>query len=465
MPQIDLTVDCPVHRSFRVEQLAGMFDVPLEEKLQESFSVELPEADGDWKIGAIVGPSGSGKSTIAREAYGKDLATGFKWPKQKAVLDGFPERLSIKEITHALTAVGFSSPPSWVKPYAVLSNGEKFRVDLARALLLDRPLVAVDEFTSVVDRTVGQIGSAAVAKAIRKGLIDRKFVAVTCHYDILKWLRPDWTLDMASGRLARGSLRRRPEIRLEVAPVHHSAWVLFRRHHYLSGSLHRASRAFCAFWGERPVAFSAWMVVGTTGRGGQRRPGDKSNRREHRTVVLPDFQGVGIGNRLSEFCASIWTGLGLSAFSTTSHPGMIHYRSQSDRWTRHRLGKAAPGVRPSERKSGKSAGSSARITGGFEYVGPAMARDQAEAMVAARAIPFGHPRGADSLDRAIARYPGATAGLLARLTAQSVGVVRGQLAGLVSSGEVVRAGAGRTGNPYAYYPRRKAETKGKSPGP
>jgi len=68
MPQIDLTVDCPVHRSFRVEQLAGMFDVPLEEKLQESFSVELPEADGDWKIGAIVGPSGHMLNGRMREA-------------------------------------------------------------------------------------------------------------------------------------------------------------------------------------------------------------------------------------------------------------------------------------------------------------------------------------------------------------------------------------------------------------
>ena len=66
MPTVDVVVDCPVHRSFRVEQMAGMFDVELANKLREEFSVELPGLDEDWQIGVIVGPSGSGKSTIAR---------------------------------------------------------------------------------------------------------------------------------------------------------------------------------------------------------------------------------------------------------------------------------------------------------------------------------------------------------------------------------------------------------------
>ena len=55
------------------------------------------------------------------------------WPPDRAVIDGFGQR-PIKDITHLLTAVGFSSPPSWIKPYRVLSNGEQFRCDLARAL-------------------------------------------------------------------------------------------------------------------------------------------------------------------------------------------------------------------------------------------------------------------------------------------------------------------------------------------
>ena len=49
------------------------------------------------------------------------------------MIDGFGH-LPIKELTSLLTAVGFSSPPSWIKPYHVLSTGERFRCDLARAL-------------------------------------------------------------------------------------------------------------------------------------------------------------------------------------------------------------------------------------------------------------------------------------------------------------------------------------------
>jgi len=64
------------------------------------------------------------------------------------------------------------------------------RVDLARALLEEKKLIVFDEFTSVVDRDVAKISSAAVAKAIRK--TKKQFIAVTCHFDIIEWLEPDW---------------------------------------------------------------------------------------------------------------------------------------------------------------------------------------------------------------------------------------------------------------------------------
>jgi len=376
--KIDVALATPVHRSFRVDQVAGMFDLAIEEKARQQFTAEVPAAGEDWRIGVIVGPSGSGKTSIARAAFGKHLYTGFRWPKDKAVVDGFGERLSIKEVTHMLTAVGFSSPPSWVKPFQVLSNGEQFRCNLARALLSIGKLVAYDEFTSVVDRTVAKIGSAAVSKALRKGRIAKQFVAVTCHYDVVEWLEPDWVLDMASCQLARGCLQR-PTITIEVAPVHRSAWVLFRRHHYLSGEISVGARCFAAFIDQQPVAFSAWLNYITKGR----RPRDM---REHRTVVLPDYQGIGIGNRLSEFCASIWTGLGGRAFSTTGHPAMIGYRSASANWRRIRLGMVRPtssGGMFRKTSADKYAGSSCkRITGGFQYCGPAMPRARAREFAA-----------------------------------------------------------------------------------
>lgn len=459
MPTVDVVVSCPIERTFRVEQMAGMFDVPLEKKTRQEFKVELPAVDeGDWRIGAIVGPSGSGKSTVAREHFQAALVGPAKWPKEKSVLDGFPADLSIKTVVETLTAVGFSSPPSWVKPYRVLSNGERFRCDLARALLLPgRPTVAYDEFTSVVDRTVARIGSAAVAKTIRKGRVDKRFVAVTCHYDVLDWLEPDWVLDMASRRLARGCLRRRPPIKIAVAPVHRSAWVLFQRHHYLSGNIMAAATCFAAFWGDVPVGFSAWVPRLTRGR----RRGDM---REHRTVVLPDFQGIGIGNRLSEFCASIFRGIGGRGFSTTSHPAMIHYRSASRLWKRTRLGMASPPGRTAHyRRSLELASqsdyvgrvvSAKRITGGFEYVGPAMPRKDAEAYLTCRSARFGTSPMRRSLPELLARYPGSSVALLSRLSALPASVVRSDLASMIRAGQVERAGRGGVRDPHVYYLRR-----------
>jgi ABC-type ATPase with predicted acetyltransferase domain len=52
-----------------------------------------------------------------------------------------------------------NSVPSWYKPYQVLSNGEKFRADLARKL---KSNTVIDEFTSVVDRTVAKAASVSL---------------------------------------------------------------------------------------------------------------------------------------------------------------------------------------------------------------------------------------------------------------------------------------------------------------
>ncbi len=129
--QLNLTVECPVYDSFRVRQVAGLFDVPVEQRACEQFSAEVPGLDEAWDIGVIVGPSGAGKSTIARAAFGESLYQPAAWPTDCAVIDCFGT-LPIKLITRVLTAVGLSSAPAWLKPHAVLSNGEKFRCELAR---------------------------------------------------------------------------------------------------------------------------------------------------------------------------------------------------------------------------------------------------------------------------------------------------------------------------------------------
>ncbi|HWB01218.1 MAG TPA: GNAT family N-acetyltransferase [Pirellulales bacterium] len=374
MSHIDLEVHCPVYDSFRVQQMAGMFDVPLATKASERFHVELPDLSLPWSIGLIVGPSGSGKSTLARQLFADELYNHPAWAPDAAVIDGLGD-LPIREITGLFTAVGFSSPPSWIKPYHVLSGGERFRCDLARALARGArtkpmlaevehpipqpacpPIVAFDEFTSVVDRNVAKIGSAAVAKAIRTGNVGCRFVAVTCHYDVAEWLEPDWMIDMATRTWHRRCLRR-PAIELQIFRCRGRAWTLFARHHYLSGGLNPSARCFIALWNGEPVSFCALLPL----------MGRKRHWRISRIVTLPDYQGIGIGMRVAEAVAECQRAQGLRVSVTASHPALIAHCRRSPRWRALRLMKL--GSRGKSRRCPTYRGSAGRAVVSFEYLG------------------------------------------------------------------------------------------------
>ncbi len=389
MPRIDAVVSCPVFDSFRVQQVAGIFDVPLDEKCTERFSVELPEEDEPWQVGLIVGPSGSGKSTVAKQCYGDRLYKHSPWPDDRAVIDCFGD-LPVRKVVELLTAVGFSSPPSWVKPYQALSCGEQFRCDLAKALGgassralgascseiiglggSDRgltkqpapsaqqlaPLIAFDEYTSVVDRTVAKACSTAIAKGIRRGTIPCRFVAVTCHYDVAEWLEADWVLDMATGRLQRRRLRR-PTIHVEVRRCKMAAWQLFARHHYLTGSLAPGARCYLATWEGEPVTFCATLPVITV----------KGHRRFSRIVTLPDYQGMGIGMRVVAAVADLHRSEGLRINVTSSHPALIQHCRDSAKWKTVNVKKIGSSSRCSA-GNGPYRSSAGRAVVSFEYLG------------------------------------------------------------------------------------------------
>ena len=189
MPDFNIVKKADIDKTFRVAKVMADFDVKSEHA-QEHFegTIQLPNK---WNIGVIVGASGTGKTTIAKEMFADWFVQDFQY-NSKSVIDDMPKAASVEEIEKMFYTVGFGSVPSWLKPYNVLSNGEKMRVDLARALL-DRNQVCFDEFTSVVDRNVAQTACIAINKAVKKQ--NKQFIAVSCHYDILEWLQPDWVFD------------------------------------------------------------------------------------------------------------------------------------------------------------------------------------------------------------------------------------------------------------------------------
>lgn len=191
MPSFDIIRSIQPEESFRVASVRGAFDFNPAE-VTEQFKGDIGIEGKDWNVGLIVGGSGTGKSTIAKELFPDDYIEGFDY-NAKSVVDDMPKDKSVNEIEMAFVSVGFSSPPSWLKPYSVLSNGERMRVDLARAILVDMDMAVFDEFTSVVNREVAKTGSYAISKSVRRS--GKKFIAVSCHKDIVDWLEPDWLYD------------------------------------------------------------------------------------------------------------------------------------------------------------------------------------------------------------------------------------------------------------------------------
>ncbi|TMR90602.1 GNAT family N-acetyltransferase [Nonomuraea basaltis] len=319
----DITLATPVRRTARVLQLQGMFDVPLEEKLTTSWQAVLPVEERAWHVGLLVGPSGAGKTTIARALWPGRLVEAHTWG-DRALVDDFPKGMGIKDIVGLLTAVGLSSPPAWLRPYRTLSNGEAFRASMARALAEQSGLVVVDEFTSVVDRQVAKVASHAVAKAVRRG--GRQLVAVTCHYDVLDWLQPDWVYDVATASFAWRTVQPRPTLQLDIRAADRSLWQVFRHHHYLSAEISNTAHCVAGYVDGQPVAFLAYRHF--------QHPRVRNMKMEHRLVVLPDFQGLSIGARMSEWVAQHLADQGYRYRSVSSHPALISYRDRSPRWQR-----------------------------------------------------------------------------------------------------------------------------------
>lgn len=353
-------LECSVELGESAREAAAEFD--LSTSGHSTFTPwRRPELPESWNIGVIVGASGTGKSTLLAEFRSHEIK--HEWRRDVAIADHFT---TAEEARRKFYAVGLSSVPTWVKPYNVLSNGERFRADLARSIYDG---AVVDEFTSVVDRNVAQASSKTVARFIRDNNIQR-VVFATVHKDILPYLQPDFVIDLDAAAYAlypRGCLQREPLV-VDIYEVDRTMWNHFSRHHYLTSNLHPFARCYIATLRGTPVAFAAAIPF----------PHGKIRGawREHRVVTLPDYQGLGIGPRLSDWVAESHHRAGYKYYGKTTHPRLGEYRDNSPYWTptshsrRRKPGRHDAPVSFGTRKVNAWVGSSRssfshRYTGGF----------------------------------------------------------------------------------------------------
>jgi ABC-type ATPase with predicted acetyltransferase domain len=283
---------CSDFDSYRAVRVKSLFNA--ESGCDFSFDAEL-DLSGDWQIGVVVGPSGSGKTSIGRLIFGAPAPFWEPaWPDDKPIVDAIAPTGSFDDVTASLGSVGLGTVPTWLRPYPVLSNGEKFRADLARLVVEAPGQAIVDEFTSVVDRQIAKFGALAFAKAWRRTK-GKRVVLLTPHYDVVEWIEPDWAFDTAKRGFARGSLRR-PRFDLEVWKTDGSYWPLFEPHHYLK--LPRMVGA-AYFVGTVDGELAVHLAVSSMNKG------KSVEARACRLVVMPEWQGAGVGLRFLNFLCEL----------------------------------------------------------------------------------------------------------------------------------------------------------------
>ena len=271
----------------------------------------------EWNVGVVYGGSGSGKTTLLKH-FGTIQDCNFD--SQKSLVSNF-HWLKPNEACSLLSAMGLSSVPTWLRPFHLLSNGEQYRAKLAYLVssTKDEDIILIDEFTSVVDRDVAKAMSFSLQKYIRK--MKKKIIVASCHYDIMEWLLPDWSYSPLKGRVERHDYLRqgRPKINLQVSRVESKTYDLFKKHHYMTQAVNKAFKFILFEWNDKPIAIA---VIGMqTGRG------VGNAYRDSRIVVLPDYQGLGIGTSVSNFIGAICQNIGYRYFTKTIHPALGEYRN------------------------------------------------------------------------------------------------------------------------------------------
>ena len=141
----------------------------------------------------ITGPSGGGKSVLLREFYNtlagseKININDIPLPDDKTCVDCFGS--DFLETLRTLSNAGLTDVFCVLNSPVNLSDGQKYRYRIAKAIGGDKKFIFADEFCSSLDRVTAAVISANIRKFAKKS--GKVFILASCHDDLLADLQPE----------------------------------------------------------------------------------------------------------------------------------------------------------------------------------------------------------------------------------------------------------------------------------
>jgi ABC-type lipoprotein export system ATPase subunit/GNAT superfamily N-acetyltransferase len=343
------------------EYIYEAFDIQNKDESNVIVEANLEHLPKDWNIGVVYGGSGTGKTTILKNYFKKEMDKSY-FDNSKSLISNF-DWLEPKDATFLLSAMGLSSVPTWLRPFNTLSNGEQYRANLAYIVgsASENEVILIDEYTSVVDRDVAKAMSNALQKYIRR--TNKRIVLASCHFDIMEWLQPDWIYSPSKGRLEIASQLRQPKIELQIFRCRYETWNLFKQHHYLTEDLLISSKNYVFLWNDKPVAFIGIIPFPS---------GVIQNAfRISRVVVLPDYQGLGIGSKICDYISKLYKTDNKTIYIKTSNPALWSFFEKSINWQfcGETNGELKESMMSTRDKKNDDLQTSNRISKSYKYIG------------------------------------------------------------------------------------------------
>ncbi|HAW0076285.1 TPA: ATP-binding cassette domain-containing protein [Escherichia coli] len=191
---INVSFQTRVNKTTRTLEIAESFGLGLDEKewtLYDNLELEVKQGD----VVYITGQSGSGKSVVLRELQrqmkneGLSVASidDFTFDNEVNVIDQLGKTTS--DALGLLSMAGLNDAYLFVRKPSEMSDGQKYRLKIAKLIESGAKVWAADEFGAVLDRVTAQVVASNLQRAARK--VGATVMVATTHEDLKNALCPD----------------------------------------------------------------------------------------------------------------------------------------------------------------------------------------------------------------------------------------------------------------------------------